>query len=51
MKVLELPREQIIKAQTLGASTWQMALRVVLPQILPRLITCCGFSSDRPGCS
>ena len=30
--------EQLIKAQTLGASTWQMALRVVLPQIMPRLI-------------
>ena len=34
----ELPREQIIKAQTLGASTWQLILRVVLPQIWPRLI-------------
>ncbi len=33
-----LPEEQLIKAQTLGASSWQMALRVVLPQILPRLI-------------
>src|SRR3984893_16544071 len=39
MKVLELLREQLIKAQTLGASTWQVALRVVLPQVLPRLIT------------
>lgn len=38
MKVQELPREQIIKAQTLGASTWQVALRVVTPQILPRLV-------------
>lgn len=38
LKVLEIPREQLIKAQTLGASTWQVALRVVLPQILPRLI-------------
>jgi NitT/TauT family transport system permease protein len=38
MKVLELPREQLIKAQTLGASTWQVVIRVVLPQILPRLI-------------
>ena len=27
-----------IKAQTLGASTWQIVLRVVLPQIMPRLI-------------
>ena len=34
----ELPREQLIKAQTLGASTWQLILRVVLPQIWPRLI-------------
>ncbi|MBW8880792.1 MAG: ABC transporter permease subunit, partial [Asticcacaulis sp.] len=33
-----LPEEQLIKAQTLGASSWQLALRVVLPQILPRLI-------------
>ena len=37
---LELPREQLIKAQTLGASTWQVAIRVVLPQIMPRLIKC-----------
>jgi NitT/TauT family transport system permease protein len=40
LKVMELPREQIVKAETLGASSWQIALRVVLPQILPRLITC-----------
>ena len=33
-----MPREQIVKAQTLGASTWQIAIRVVLPQIMPRLI-------------
>lgn len=36
--VYRLPREQLIKAQTLGASTWQVAIRVVLPQIMPRLI-------------
>jgi NitT/TauT family transport system permease protein len=40
LKALELPREQIVKAETLGGSSWQIALRVVLPQILPRLITC-----------
>lgn len=40
LKVSELPREQIVKAETLGGSSWQIALRVVLPQILPRLITC-----------
>ena len=34
----EIPREQLIKAQTLGASTWLVILRVVLPQILPRLL-------------
>jgi NitT/TauT family transport system permease protein len=33
-----LPREQLVKAQTLGASTWQIAIRIVLPQIMPRLI-------------
>lgn len=33
-----LPREQIIKAQTLGASSWQLILRVALPQTMPRLI-------------
>ena len=38
LRVQEIPREQMIKAQTLGASTWQIALRVVLPQMLPRLI-------------
>jgi NitT/TauT family transport system permease protein len=38
LRVGELPREQIIKAQTLGASTWQIVLRVVLPQTWPRLI-------------
>lgn len=38
MRVSEIPAEQIIKAQTLGASTWQICTRVVLPQIWPRLI-------------
>src|SRR3990167_7656581 len=37
-RVLEIPAEQLIKAQTLGASSWQIILRVVLPQILPRLL-------------
>lgn len=38
LRISELPREQIVKAQTLGASTWQFALRIVLPQMGPRLI-------------
>jgi NitT/TauT family transport system permease protein len=38
MRVEEMPSELLIKAQTLGASTWQIVLRIVLPQILPKLI-------------
>ncbi len=38
LHVADLPQEQLVKAQTLGASTWQLALRVMLPQTLPRLI-------------
>ena len=37
-RVGELPGEQLIKAQTLGASTWQIVIRIVLPQVMPRLI-------------
>lgn len=37
-RTAELPSEQIVKAQTLGASSLAIALRVALPQILPRLI-------------
>ncbi|MEL0251004.1 MAG: ABC transporter permease subunit [Novosphingobium sp.] len=36
--VAELPREQIVKALTLGASSWQVMIRVALPQAMPRLI-------------
>jgi NitT/TauT family transport system permease protein len=38
LRVAELPAEQLIKAQTLGATTWQILLRVVAPQMVPRLI-------------
>ena len=38
LRTSELPAEQIIKAQTLGASTWQLIIRVVMPQMWPRLI-------------
>lgn len=37
--VMDIPREMIIKAETLGASVWQMVVRIVLPQTLPKLIT------------
>jgi NitT/TauT family transport system permease protein len=38
LRASELPREQLIKAQTLGASSWLLILRVILPQLWPRLI-------------
>jgi NitT/TauT family transport system permease protein len=38
LAVSALPAEQIVKAQSLGASSWQVATRVVLPQVMPRLI-------------
>jgi NitT/TauT family transport system permease protein len=38
MRAAELPTEQLIKAQTLGASSWQLVVRVILPQMWPRLI-------------
>jgi NitT/TauT family transport system permease protein len=38
MRADEIPREQIIKAQTLGANSWTLILRVVLPQLTPRLL-------------
>jgi len=36
--VASLPREQIVKALTLGASSWQIMIRVALPQAMPRLL-------------
>jgi NitT/TauT family transport system permease protein len=38
LRAEELPTEQLVKAQTLGASTWQLVVRVVLPQLWPRLV-------------
>lgn len=37
-RTLEIPQEQLVKAQTLGANTSQIIFRVLLPQLLPRLI-------------
>lgn len=37
-RAMEIPPEQLVKAQTLGASTPQLIYRVVLPQLTPRLI-------------
>ncbi len=36
--IAALPREQVVKALTLGANSWGVVLRVALPQALPRLI-------------
>jgi NitT/TauT family transport system permease protein len=36
--VMDIPREEIVKAETLGASPLQMIFRVVLPQVWPKLI-------------
>lgn len=38
LAVLRIPREQITKALTLGATNLSLTYRIVLPQILPRLI-------------
>jgi NitT/TauT family transport system permease protein len=43
-RVIEIPREQLIKAQTLSANTWQSIVRVILPQIIPRLLAAVRFS-------
>lgn len=34
----EIPLEQLVKAQTLGASSWQILIRILIPQLLPRLL-------------
>ena len=34
----EIPTELWVKAQTLGATSWTLVLRLVLPQLLPRLL-------------
>jgi len=44
LRVQAIPREQIIKAQTLGGSTWQMMIHIVLPQILPGLFNAVRLS-------
>jgi NitT/TauT family transport system permease protein len=43
-RTLELPQEQLVKAQTLGASTLSIAVSVALPQIMPRLISAVRLS-------
>ena len=40
----EIPVELWVKAQTLGATSWTLILRLVLPQLLPRLLVATRLS-------
>lgn len=44
MAVAQIPKEQITKALTLGASQLAIVYRVILPQIMPRLIAALRLS-------
>ncbi|MCG7403900.1 MULTISPECIES: ABC transporter permease subunit [Caballeronia] len=43
-RAAEIPAEMWIKAQTLGANSWTLVLRLVLPQLLPRLLVAIRLS-------
>jgi len=43
-RVSEIPTELWVKAQTLGATSWTLVLRLVLPQLLPRLLVAMRLS-------
>lgn len=43
-RALEIPKEVWTKAQTLGANSWTLVLRVVVPQLLPRLLVAMRLS-------
>ncbi|MCS6878059.1 MAG: ABC transporter permease subunit [Geminicoccaceae bacterium] len=38
LRVRDLPEELLVKAQTLGASTWHLAARIAAPLVAPRLL-------------
>jgi NitT/TauT family transport system permease protein len=40
----EIPNELWVKAQTLGATSWTLMLRVILPQLMPRLLVALRLS-------
>jgi NitT/TauT family transport system permease protein len=40
----EIPREIWVKAQTLGANSWTLVLRVIVPQLMPRLLVAIRLS-------
>ena len=43
-RVKEIPTEQLIKAQTLGANSSQVVISVLLPQMMPKLINAVRLS-------
>jgi NitT/TauT family transport system permease protein len=47
----EIPGELLIKAQTLGANSWTLILRLVLPQLMPRLLISLRLMLGSAGCS
>lgn len=44
LRIEQMPYELLVKAQTMGASTWQIMTRIVLPQMLPRVLDGLRFS-------
>ncbi|WP_230413430.1 ABC transporter permease [Zooshikella ganghwensis] len=38
LAVIKIPREQLVKSLTMGASSMALAYRIILPQVLPRAI-------------
>lgn len=44
LRIADIPGEQLVKAQTLGASSWHVIVRIVLPQVLPRLVNAVRLS-------
>jgi NitT/TauT family transport system permease protein len=40
----DIPNELWVKAQTLGATSWTLMLRVILPQLMPRLLVALRLS-------
>ena len=43
-RTMSVPEEQLIKAQTLSANSWQVIIRVLLPQVTPRLLSAMRLS-------
>ena len=49
LETKKIPRATLVKALTLGASQFGVIYRVIMPQVLPRLIETVRLSSGRPG--